>query len=67
MTIANGNKGPVELVITDITGRTVLQQTMTFNKQIVSIPVDLSKQPDGIYIVKLKSDHETQTEKVVVN
>jgi hypothetical protein len=67
MTITNGNKGPVELVITDVTGRTVLQQTMTFNKQIVSIPVDLGKQPDGIYIVKLKSDHETQTEKVVVN
>ena len=67
LTLTNGNKGPVEMVITDATGRTVLQQKMTFNKKVVTVPVDLGKQPHGVYVVKVISDHETQTEKVVVN
>jgi hypothetical protein len=67
LTLTNGNKGPVDLVITDASGRTVLQSTLTSDKPVVSIPVDLGRQPSGIYVVKVKSDHEIETEKVVVN
>lgn len=67
LTLNNGNKGPVNLVITDITGRTVLERTINTTKKVLTEQIDLGKQPNGIYLVKVKNDNETATEKVVVN
>jgi hypothetical protein len=67
LTLNNGNKGPVTLTVTDVTGKTILERTITTDKKVLKETVDLGKQPNGIYLVKLKSDHETATKKVVVN
>lgn len=67
ITLNNGNKGPVTLTITDVSGRTILERTLNTSKKVMVEPVDIGKQPKGIYIVKVHRDHETATEKVVVN
>jgi hypothetical protein len=51
--IATPNKDKVTMLITDITGRTVIQQVVNVETGSSTIPVDISRLSNGTYMVKL--------------
>lgn len=51
------------ITIADISGRTVYQNTIN-NQQ--TLQVDLSKQPKGVYIIRLNTDDRSYTNKIMI-
>lgn len=66
ITLNNGNKGTVTLTITDAAGRTIAEMSFIPAQKVWSETIDLSRQPSGVYTVKVTAGQETATEKVVV-
>ena len=54
---------PVNILITDMTGKEIYEAQITNNK----IQVDLSKQAAGIYFIKLNNKEQTITQKIIVS
>ena len=51
---------PVSLSITNITGKTI------YASDYFPLPIDLSNQPKGVYFVKITSENQSYTQKLII-
>jgi hypothetical protein len=58
--------GPMSVVITDVTGRIVLSQNYEVAAGINNIPVSLSGNTTGVYLMEIKQGTQKQTVKVIL-
>jgi hypothetical protein len=59
---------PVEIIITDITGKTVMQKTDAGMRLLPEITIDLSDKKPGLYIVNIKDNQgSVKTNKIIKN
>ena len=54
----------VTIIVADLTGRIIKEETRT--KENITLRVDLSNQPSGIYIINLQSDGKTISSKKAI-
>ena len=54
-----------QVTISDIQGKPVYQELVAKGKNS-DRKIDLSSQPKGVYLIKVKGDHDTKTEKLVL-
>jgi hypothetical protein len=59
-------EGEGKLVITDLTGRILLNQNVQIGIGNVEFPIDLTAQPAGIYIVQIRKGDTVRTARVVI-
>ncbi len=55
-----------ELMITDVTGKTMMTKTISLQKGTQNIPVDVRNLPSGTYFVTLDENGVKQTQKLVI-
>ena len=60
------SKEPQILTVVDLYGRILQEHTLQSDAQKLSIPVDLSIEPDGLYMVVLKASGQAAIRKTVV-
>jgi hypothetical protein len=58
--------GEVRINIMDISGKVIFQESMTAGKSKMSKMIDLSTYPKGIYFVKVETDTQVKTEKLIM-
>jgi hypothetical protein len=58
--------GSANLLVADITGKTVANQTLTLTEGENNIPVSLDGVAPGIYLVRFTVGENTYTQKVIV-
>jgi|GEM_PF-2613858 len=56
----------VEMTLYDLTGRTVWSKTGNYGNEAVSIPLDVKDLKAGIYLLKITTDYDQKTLKVLV-
>jgi hypothetical protein len=56
----------VELSLYDLTGRTVWSKTGNYGNEAVSIPLDVKDLKAGIYLLKVSTDYDQKSLKVIV-
>lgn len=54
-----------EIIVTTLQGQVIRKMNFNSNQPIYNIPVDLSNQPDGTYLVVLRFGDSTRTERIV--
>lgn len=54
-----------EILVTTLQGQVIRKMNFNSNQPIYNIPVDLSNQPDGTYLVVLRFGASTRTERIV--
>ena len=57
----------VQLIMTDINGSIIRQQSIPFITEGVSIPIDLSGISTGVYFIKLNTDRGIRVDKITIN
>jgi len=58
--------GPVTLTVFDVAGRSVMRQTYCLQRKASSVPLDLRRLANGVYVVRLGADGYSQSQKLVV-
>lgn len=61
-----GDAGPVQLWITDITGKLWKQQVLATEAGTYSVELDLGDVPAGMYLLRLQQADQVHTEKVLI-
>jgi hypothetical protein len=59
-------EGEGKLVITDLTGRRVLERSLEIGVGNVEIPIDLTAQPAGVYIVQIRKGDSARVARLVI-
>ena len=58
--------GDVRINILDISGKVIYQESITASKNRLNARIDLSTQPKGVYFVKVQTDTQVKTEKLIM-
>ena len=66
LVISGLKSGEVRVSIMDLSGKIVLQETFTTTSNKVSRKIDLSTFQRGVYFVKVETDIQVRTEKLIL-
>jgi hypothetical protein len=66
LTIGGVKNSPATITITDMQGRTVLSDNVNGNGATVTRTIDVSKYRKGAYLVKVQTDKEISTERLII-
>ncbi len=59
--------GPVDLAVFDAVGRCILARRTVATEDKLSVPLDFGALPGGVYVVRLKANGSSASQKLVVN
>ncbi len=64
--INSDNGASAEMIVTDITGKTLISKTLQLQKGAQTIATDVSRLTPGMYLVSFSENGKTQTQKLVI-
>ena len=64
--IANQGKTTIQCVITDVSGKTVIEETLMINDPFYKTTINTNKLKDGCYFVTLKGSNINETKKIII-
>jgi Secretion system C-terminal sorting domain len=65
-TLGIGNSIPKNIEVTDVTGKIILSKN-NFQNSSSEVALDLSSVSKGVYFVKIATDEQTVTKKIIKN
>jgi len=66
ISLTTTKKQTIELSLTDMLGQTMLNEKLSDLKGIYSNSIDLSIRAKGLYFIRITTEHETTTRKIIV-
>lgn len=57
---------PIQIRITDVSGKTIKEKTVQSSRSKTNVPFDLSQHAKGVYILNISDQNSTQTFKIVL-